>query len=220
MQEEGKILVRRAELTKRGSAMHGLSRCARCCCCCCFSLACPASGQRLPYQSLINPVHFVSNVTIATNTFFAYIGLFHLSNYPPNSTLANNMVVGVSTGFEKRMEMVGTGYRAAATAAELTLSVGYSKPRVLAIPEGVSVKARARVLLLVPLSLRPLMHVHNSGAFIHADVEPLPLPQLHTHQQHEHTSAVCVCSCMCADLAADNWARCPPTNLLLPCPPP
>jgi large subunit ribosomal protein L6 len=52
------------------------------------------------------------------------------------------MVVGVSSGFEKRMQMVGTGYRASATPQELTLNVGYSKPRVLAIPEGISVKVR------------------------------------------------------------------------------
>jgi ribosomal protein L6P/L9E len=50
------------------------------------------------------------------------------------------MVVGVSAGFEKRMEMVGTGYRASSSATELTLNVGYSKPRVLAIPDGISVK--------------------------------------------------------------------------------
>jgi large subunit ribosomal protein L6 len=50
------------------------------------------------------------------------------------------MVVGVSSGFEKRMEMVGTGYRASTSGKELTLNVGYSKPRVLPIPEGVQVK--------------------------------------------------------------------------------
>jgi ribosomal protein L6P/L9E len=55
-------------------------------------------------------------------------------------TLTSNMVTGVATGFEKRMEMVGTGYRAAVSGKELTLSVGYSKPRVLAIPDGISVK--------------------------------------------------------------------------------
>lgn len=53
------------------------------------------------------------------------------------------MVVGVSTGFEKRMEMVGTGYRASVAGKELTLNVGYSKPRVLPVPEGLSVKVRA-----------------------------------------------------------------------------
>lgn len=54
-------------------------------------------------------------------------------------SLANNMVVGVATGFEKKMEMVGTGYRASVAGKELTLNVGYSKPRVLAIPEGIKV---------------------------------------------------------------------------------
>jgi hypothetical protein len=38
------------------------------------------------------------------------------------------------------MEMVGTGYRASSSGQELTLNVGYSKPRVLAIPDGLSVK--------------------------------------------------------------------------------
>lgn len=57
-------------------------------------------------------------------------------------TLADNMVVGVSSGFEKRMEMVGTGYRASTSGKELTLNVGYSKPRVLPIPEGVTVKVK------------------------------------------------------------------------------
>jgi large subunit ribosomal protein L6 len=59
------------------------------------------------------------------------------------------MVVGVSTGFEKRMEMVGTGYRASVAGKELTLNVGYSKPRVLAIPDGITVKVRTLPLLLL-----------------------------------------------------------------------
>jgi large subunit ribosomal protein L6 len=63
------------------------------------------------------------------------------------------MVVGVSTGFEKRMEMVGTGYRASVAGKELTLNVGYSKPRVLAIPDGITVKVRALLLLLLLLLL-------------------------------------------------------------------
>jgi large subunit ribosomal protein L6 len=54
-------------------------------------------------------------------------------------TITANAVQGVAEGFERRMDMVGTGYRASATAQELTLNVGYSKPRVLAIPKGVSV---------------------------------------------------------------------------------
>lgn len=52
------------------------------------------------------------------------------------------MVTGVATGFEKRMEMVGTGYRASVAGKELTLNVGYSKPRILTIPEGLKVTVR------------------------------------------------------------------------------
>ena len=54
-------------------------------------------------------------------------------------SLAANIVLGVSEGFERRMEMVGTGYRATTTPQELTLNVGYSKPRILPVPEGVTV---------------------------------------------------------------------------------
>lgn len=66
----------------------------------------------------------------------------------------NNIVVGVSTGFEKRMEMVGTGYRASVAGKELTLNVGYSKPRVLTIPEGLKVTVSA---WLSPLRSRGAM---------------------------------------------------------------
>ncbi len=54
-------------------------------------------------------------------------------------TLTANAVQGVAEGFERRMDMVGTGYRASVAGQELTLNVGYSKPRILAIPKGVTV---------------------------------------------------------------------------------
>lgn len=50
------------------------------------------------------------------------------------------MVTGVSEGFTKKMELVGTGFRASVTGKELTLNVGYCLPRILPIPEGVTVK--------------------------------------------------------------------------------
>lgn len=49
------------------------------------------------------------------------------------------MINGVATGFSKRLEMVGTGYRATTTAEALTLNVGYSLPRILTIPKGLKV---------------------------------------------------------------------------------
>jgi large subunit ribosomal protein L6 len=53
-------------------------------------------------------------------------------------TLINNMVVGVTQGFEKRLEIVGTGYRAQQSGAALSIAVGYSHPVVFNPPEGVT----------------------------------------------------------------------------------
>ena len=51
-------------------------------------------------------------------------------------SLVNNMVVGVSQGFEKRLEIVGTGYRALAADDVFTISVGFSHPVEMRAPEG------------------------------------------------------------------------------------
>jgi len=51
--------------------------------------------------------------------------------------LVNNMVNGVTKGFEKRLTLVGVGYRAQAKGDELNLSIGYSHPVVHKMPEGV-----------------------------------------------------------------------------------
>jgi large subunit ribosomal protein L6 len=53
-------------------------------------------------------------------------------------TLVNNMVVGVSAGFEKRLEIIGTGYRAQQAGKGLSISVGYSHPVVFIPPEGIT----------------------------------------------------------------------------------
>jgi len=52
-------------------------------------------------------------------------------------TLINNMVVGVTDGYEKVLEVNGVGYRAAKSGKTLTLSLGYSHPVVMTDPEGV-----------------------------------------------------------------------------------
>ena len=54
--------------------------------------------------------------------------------------LLNNMVIGVSKGFEKRLEIIGVGYRAAVAGKKITLSLGYSHPIELLAPEGVVVE--------------------------------------------------------------------------------
>ncbi len=52
-------------------------------------------------------------------------------------TLINNMVVGVTQGYEKVLEVNGVGYRAAKQGKTLTLSLGYSHPVIMEDPEGV-----------------------------------------------------------------------------------
>ncbi|MCL1883881.1 MAG: 50S ribosomal protein L6 [Defluviitaleaceae bacterium] len=53
-------------------------------------------------------------------------------------TLINNMVVGVTEGYVKRLEINGTGYRAAKAGKKLTLNLGYSHPVEMEDPEGVT----------------------------------------------------------------------------------
>ncbi len=52
-------------------------------------------------------------------------------------TLVNNMVVGVSNGYEKVLEVNGVGYRAAKSGNKLTLNLGYSHPVEMVDPEGI-----------------------------------------------------------------------------------
>jgi large subunit ribosomal protein L6 len=53
-------------------------------------------------------------------------------------TLLNNMVIGVTDGFEKRLELVGVGYRAQLKGKDLNMSLGYSHPVIIECPENVS----------------------------------------------------------------------------------
>src|SRR6202158_5701407 len=60
-----------------------------------------------------------------------------------------NMVTGVTKGYEKKLELVGVGYRAAVQAKTLTLTLGYSHLINYAIPEGVTIEAPDRTEILV-----------------------------------------------------------------------
>lgn len=55
-------------------------------------------------------------------------------------TVANNMVVGVTTGFTKTLEFNGVGYRAAVSGSTLTLNLGFSHPIDYKLPTGITAK--------------------------------------------------------------------------------
>jgi large subunit ribosomal protein L6 len=64
-------------------------------------------------------------------------------------SLINNMVTGVSKGFEKALELVGVGYRAEMKGSSLQLVLGYSHPVVFEVPEGIkaTVDKQTRIVL-------------------------------------------------------------------------
>ncbi|MFM9994038.1 MAG: 50S ribosomal protein L6 [Burkholderiaceae bacterium] len=63
--------------------------------------------------------------------------------------LVSNMVVGVTKGFEKKLNLVGVGYKAQATGAKLNLVVGYSHPVNFDMPSGIKVETPAPTEIII-----------------------------------------------------------------------
>ncbi len=60
-----------------------------------------------------------------------------------------NMIIGVTEGFEKKLEAVGVGYRFAVKGNEIVVSAGYSHPVNVAIPEGIKVESPSNTELFI-----------------------------------------------------------------------
>ena len=63
--------------------------------------------------------------------------------------LVNNMVVGVTKGFEKKLSLIGVGYKAAAQGTKLNLTVGYSHPVNKEMPTGITVATPTPTEILI-----------------------------------------------------------------------
>jgi len=63
--------------------------------------------------------------------------------------IANSMVIGVSDGFEKKLTLIGVGYRAQAKGNVLSLSLGYSHPVDYEVPVGVTVETPSQTEILI-----------------------------------------------------------------------
>jgi large subunit ribosomal protein L6 len=85
----------------------------------------------------------------------------HRALHGTTRALINNMVVGVSTGFEKTLEINGVGYRAELSGKNLVLNVGYSHPVVVEPPEGITfdVDTRARQIKISGYDKQVVGHV-------------------------------------------------------------
>jgi large subunit ribosomal protein L6 len=63
--------------------------------------------------------------------------------------LLNNMVVGVSQGWSKKLQLIGVGYRAQAKGKVLSLSLGFSHPIDYAVPEGITVETPSQTEIVI-----------------------------------------------------------------------
>ena len=64
-------------------------------------------------------------------------------------TLISNMVIGVTAGYEKSLELVGTGYRVAAKGTDLEFQLGFSHPVLVSAPEGISFQVESPIKLKI-----------------------------------------------------------------------
>ncbi len=71
--------------------------------------------------------------------------------------IANSMVKGVSEGFEKKLTLIGVGYRAQAKGNIISLSLGYSHPVDFEVPEGITVETPSQTEIVVKGSNKQLV---------------------------------------------------------------
>lgn len=71
--------------------------------------------------------------------------------------LVNNMVVGVSKGFEKKLQLVGVGFRAQAQGNKLNLQIGFSHPVSFDMPAGIKVETPSQTEILIKGSDRQVV---------------------------------------------------------------
>ncbi|MDG2140443.1 MAG: 50S ribosomal protein L6 [Gammaproteobacteria bacterium] len=64
-------------------------------------------------------------------------------------SLINNMILGVSEGFQKKLELQGVGYRAKASGKSINLTVGYSHPIDYKLPDGVTVETPSQTEIVI-----------------------------------------------------------------------
>lgn len=64
-------------------------------------------------------------------------------------SLVNSMVIGVTEGFQKELQIVGVGYRAKATGKKLVLNMGYSHPVIIQAPDGISFETPTNTQIFV-----------------------------------------------------------------------
>lgn len=100
--------------------------------------------------------------------------------------LVNNMIIGVSDGFEKKLQLIGVGYRAQAQGQKINLSLGFSHPIEFAVPQGITVETPSQTEILVKGSDKQL--VGEVAAKIRAYRPPEPYKGKGVRYADEHVA--------------------------------
>jgi large subunit ribosomal protein L6 len=108
--------------------------------------------------------NIVTNIATESKTAWAQAGTAR--------ALINNMVIGVSKGFEKKLILNGVGYRAKAAGKSLNLSLGFSHPVDHAIPEGIKCETPSQTEVVLKSADKQL--VGQTAANIRAYRKPEP----------------------------------------------
>jgi large subunit ribosomal protein L6 len=96
--------------------------------------------------------HVLAGTTVVVEGAEARVSAERLTRNPAFGTMRaniNNMVAGVTAGFSKTLEIVGTGYRAQMDGKKLVLQLGYSHPIVFDPPQGITIKVENPTRLTV-----------------------------------------------------------------------
>ncbi|MFH1745375.1 MAG: 50S ribosomal protein L6 [bacterium] len=105
----------------------------------------PKGELRQEVPSLIKVVIVDNEIQVSLNSFTskkerAFWGLFR--------SLIGNLVIGVTEGFEKKLEVSGIGYKAAISGKKLTLNIGYSHPIIFDLPEGINGAVEGNIITI------------------------------------------------------------------------
>jgi large subunit ribosomal protein L6 len=95
----------------------------------------------------------------------------HRAKHGLMRSLVNNMIVGVSQGFEKKLELNGVGYRMAVAGNDVKMNLGFSHEVIYHLPEGVTAKVEANIITVSGISKQ---QVGQTAAEIRALKKPEP----------------------------------------------
>ncbi|HAU10124.1 MAG TPA: 50S ribosomal protein L6 [Gammaproteobacteria bacterium] len=104
----------------------------------------PKGELSLNLHSTVDMVHEGNQIRLAASTDDSAMAMAGTMR-----ALVSNMVTGVSVGYEKKLTIVGVGYRAQAQGNSLNLSLGFSHPVVYQIAKGVSVETPSQTEIVV-----------------------------------------------------------------------